>query len=54
MLRAYYPKVVGSNPTPATNENERHSFQSCAFYYLMREDNLTEYENQSDEAKADR
>ena len=31
--RAHNPKVVGSNPAPATTEN-RPEFQSCAWHTL--------------------
>ena len=31
--RAYYPKVVGSNPTPATKNNKRHSLRSVLFLF---------------------
>jgi hypothetical protein len=51
----YNPKVVGSNPTPATNENERHSFRAvpCLLMERGNQENPNNEIKQTDRAEDD-
>jgi hypothetical protein len=33
--RAHNPEVVGSNPTPATKEKEKHSVKAVLFCFIL-------------------